>query len=83
LVPIWLSLGWWARSSGRTPFAETALRCQGREIVHGLAEINEFPFHSRANQSTIAVIIQADAMNRLQVVSGSIDYIEQFEGSAA
>jgi hypothetical protein len=46
-------------------------------------EINEFPFHSRANQSTIAVIIQADAMNRLQVVSGSIDYIEQFEGSAA
>jgi hypothetical protein len=31
----------------------------------------------------IAVIIQADAMNRLQVVSGSIDYIEQFEGSAA
>jgi hypothetical protein len=60
-----------------------ALRFEGREIVHGLADINEFPLHSRANQSTIAVIIQADAMNRLQVVSGSIDYIEQFEGSAA
>ena len=83
LVPIWLSLGRWARSSGRTSSVVGALRFQRREIVHGLAEINEFPFHSRANQSTIAVIIQADAMNRLQVVSGSIDYIEQFEGTAA
>jgi hypothetical protein len=60
-----------------------ALRYQASEIVNGLADINEFPLHSRANQSTIAVIIQADAMNRLHVVSGSIDYIEQFEGSAA
>jgi hypothetical protein len=60
-----------------------ALRFEGREIVQGLAVIDEFPLHNRANPATIAVIIQADAMNRLQVVSGSIDYIEQFEGSAA
>jgi hypothetical protein len=52
-----------------------ALRYQASEIVNGLADINEFPLHNRANQSTIAVIIQADAMNRVQVVSGSIDYI--------
>jgi hypothetical protein len=82
-LSIWLSLGWWARSSGRTSPAVGALRFQAREIVPGIADIDEFPLHSRANQSTIAVIIQADAMNRVQVVSGSIDYIEQFEGSAA
>ena len=83
LVPIWLSLGRWARSSGRTSSVVGALRIQAREIAHGLADINEFPLHSRANQSTIAVIIQADAMNRVQDGIGSIDYIEQFEGSAA
>ena len=81
--PSGLSLGRWARSSGRTSAAVGALRFQGREIVQGLADINEFPLHSRANQSTIAVIIQADAMNRVQDGIGSIDYIEQFEGSAA
>jgi nitrate reductase NapAB chaperone NapD len=60
-----------------------ALRFQAREIVQDLADINECPLHSRANQATIAVIIQADPMNRIQDGIGSIDYIEQFEGSAA
>jgi hypothetical protein len=60
-----------------------ALRFEGREIVQGLAVIDEFPLHNRADQATIAVIIQADAVNRVQDGIGSIDYIEQFEGSAA
>jgi N-acetylmuramic acid 6-phosphate (MurNAc-6-P) etherase len=53
-----------ARSSGRTPFAVGALRLNAREIVQGLAVIDEFPLHSRAEKATIAIIIQADAMER-------------------
>ena len=60
-----------------------ALRFQAREIVQGLAVIDEFPLHNRADQATIPVIIQADAVNRVQDGIGSIDYIEQFEGSAS
>jgi hypothetical protein len=60
-----------------------ALRFQGREILQCLPDIDEFPLHNRADQATIAVIIQADAVNRVQDGIGSIDYIEQFEGSAA
>ena len=75
-----MSLGRWARSSGRTSPAVGALRFQGREILQGLADIDKFLLQSRENQATIAVIIQADTMNRDQ---GSFDYIEQFEGLAA
>ena len=78
-----MSLCRWARSSGRTSSAVGALRFQAREIVQGLDDIDEFPLHSRANQATIAVIIQADPMNRIQDGIGSTDYIEQFEASAA
>jgi hypothetical protein len=39
-----------------------ALRFQGREILQGLADIGKFLLHSRENQATIAVIIQADTM---------------------
>jgi hypothetical protein len=35
---------------------------QGREILQGLADIDKFLLHSRENQATIAVIIQADTM---------------------
>ena len=83
LVSIWLSLGRWARSSGRTSSAVGALRFEGREIIQGIADIDESPLHNRADQATIAIIIQADAVNRVQDGIGSIDYIEQFEGSAA